>query len=247
VKILFLDIETAPNKAYCWGLFEQNISHDQVEESGYILCWSAKWYGKPRIHFASEQKAERIDVLRPIHALLDEAEIVIHFNGTKFDIPILNREFVKHGLTPPSPYRQIDLLRVVRRAFRFESNKLAYVTEALGLQGKMHHEGFKLWVGCMNGDKKSWRTMGAYNRRDVTIMEPLYERLRPWIDRHPNIPSSHGIGCPKCGSNNVQRRGVQVAISQTYLRLQCQACGGWFRSSKTLVRDTDERGVNIAS
>ena len=246
MKILFLDIETAPNKAYVWGLFDQNISHDQVEESSYILCWSAKWYGKPKSYFASAEHKTRQEVLEPIYALLNEADIVVHFNGKKFDIPILNREFVKHGMTPPSPYRQIDLLQVVRRAFRFESNKLAYVTEALGLQGKMHHEGFQLWVGCMNGNRQAWKTMGAYNRRDVTILEPLYERLRPWIMRHPALQSASGLACPKCASKDVQRRGVQVAISQTYVRYQCQACGGWFRSSKTLVTDREERGVNIA-
>lgn len=245
MRILFLDIETAPNLAYVWGLFDQNIAHDQMEESSYILCWSAKWYGKPKIYFASGEKKSRAEVLKPIHALLDQAEIVIHFNGRKFDVPVLNREFVKHGLKPPSPYRQIDLYQVVRRTFRFESNKLAYVTQALGLQGKMHHEGFKLWVGCMKGDRKAWQTMGEYNRNDVLIMEPLYERLRPWIGRHPALQSD-GLACPKCCSKNVQRRGVQVAVSQTYVRLQCQDCGGWFRSSKVLVRDKDERGVNIA-
>ncbi|NIV35232.1 MAG: hypothetical protein GWN58_38990, partial [Anaerolineae bacterium] len=41
--------------------------------------------------------------------LLDEADAVVHYNGKKFDIPTLNREFVKYGFTPPSPYKQIDL------------------------------------------------------------------------------------------------------------------------------------------
>lgn len=245
LKILYVDIETAPNTAFVWGLWEQNVSHDQLQESSYILCWSAKWHGKPRIHFASGEKKSRLEVLQPIHELLNQADIVVHFNGKKFDIPILNREFIKHGLTPPSPYRQIDLLQVVRRNFRFESNKLAYVTEALGLQGKMHHEGFQLWVRCMRGDRQAWKKMGEYNRNDVVIMEPLYERLRPWIVGHPNMQTL-GLACPKCESKNVQRRGVQVAISQTYVRLHCQACGSWFRSSKVLVRDTEERGVNIA-
>lgn len=246
MKILFLDIETAPNLAYVWGLFDQHISHDHLEESSYILCWSAKWYGKPKIHFASAEKKSAQDVLKPIHALLDDADIVIHFNGKKFDVPVLNREFIKHGLTPPSPYKQIDLYQVVRRTFRFESNKLAYITQALGLQGKMHHEGFKLWVGCMKGDRACWQKMGEYNRNDVVIMEPLYERLRPWINRHPAIHTGNGLACPKCGSKKTQRRGVMVATTQTYIRLQCQECAGWFRSSKVLVRDKDERGVNIA-
>jgi DNA polymerase elongation subunit (family B) len=245
MSILFLDIETAPNRAYVWGLFDQNISHDQLEESSYVLCWAAKWYGKSHVYFASAEKQTHAEVLKPIHALLDEAEVVIHFNGTKFDIPVLNREFVKCGITPPSPYKQIDLLRVARKAFRFESNKLAYITQTLGLQEKEKHEGFQLWVKCMKGDPKAWRVMEKYNRNDVVILEPLYERLRPWIDKHPTLVTGLGVHCPKCGSGKHQRRGQQVAVSRVYQRYHCQDCGGWFRSSKSERGRQVERGVNI--
>jgi DNA polymerase elongation subunit (family B) len=245
VKTLFLDIETAPNRAYVWGLFDQNISHDQVEQSSYILCWTAKWYGKKPVYFESAEDQSHKSVLKPIHQLLDEADVVIHFNGTKFDIPILNREFVKHGFTPPSPYKQLDLYRVVRRAFRFESNKLAYVTEALGLQGKTKHSGFQLWVRCMKGERKAWKEMEEYNRNDVAILEPLYERLRPWIDKHPTMVISDGMACPRCGSEHTQKREKQVAVSRTYARYHCQSCGGWFRSNKSKASDKVERGVNI--
>jgi hypothetical protein len=244
LRILLVDIETAPNISYVWGLWDQNISHEQLVESSYILCWSAKWLGEKKVYFESAEKQTRLGVLTPIHALLGDADVVIHFNGTKFDIPILNREFVKQGLPPPAPYKQIDLLRVVKRAFRFESNKLAYITQALGLQGKVKHEGFQLWVGCMNGEKASWRTMEKYNRNDVAILEPLYTRLLPWIGNHPL--RNQGLACTRCGSTKTQRRGVQVAKTQVYVRLQCQECGGWFRSNKVLVRDKEERGVNIA-
>jgi DNA polymerase III epsilon subunit-like protein len=248
MKTLFLDIETAPNTAYVWGFFDQNISHDQIEESSYILCWSAKWYGEKTVQFASAEKKTHKEVLKPVHKLLDEADVVVHYNGTKFDIPILNREFIKHGFTPPSPYKQLDLLRVVRQAFRFESNKLAYVTEALGLNKKLDHDGFKLWVRCMKGDREAWRKMEAYNRNDVQIMEPLYERLRPWIAKHPNmVETTDKLNCPKCGSTKIQSRGTQVALTRTYQRYHCQGCGGWFRSNKSLSSAKGERGVNIAA
>lgn len=244
---MLLDIETAPNKCYVWGLFEQNISHDQVEESSYILCWSAKWYGQQKVHFSSTEKQSRLDNLLPMHALLGEADIVIHYNGNKFDIPVLNREFLKHGLGPPSPYKQIDLYRVIKRAFRFESNKLKAILKELDMENKLEHEGFKLWTDCMDGKPSAWRKLGAYNRKDVTILEPLYERLRPWIPNHPNINALEtGLACPKCGSTKTQERGVQVTISRVYQRHHCQHCGAWFRSNKSLPSEQEERGVNIA-
>ena len=182
-----------------------------------------------------------------MHALLDEADIVIHYNGNKFDIPVLNREFLKHGLGPPSPYKQIDLYRVIKRAFRFESNKLKAILKELDMENKLEHEGFKLWTDCMDGKASAWKKLGAYNRKDVTILEPLYERLRPWIPNHPSVTALElGMACPKCGSKKTQERGVQVTVTRVYQRHHCQQCGGWFRSNKSLATDREERGVNIA-
>jgi len=52
-KILFLDIESAPSRVYTWGLFNQNIALNQIEEPGYTLCWAAKWFGKKKMLFSS--------------------------------------------------------------------------------------------------------------------------------------------------------------------------------------------------
>ena len=84
-------------------------------------------------------------MLEGIHSLLDEADAVCHYNGTKFDMPTLNKEFLVHRMTPPPPMKQIDLLRVVKSQFRFPSNKLDYVAQRLGLGKKKDHEGHTLW------------------------------------------------------------------------------------------------------
>lgn len=59
MKILLLDIETAPNTVYTWGLFKQNIAINQIESPGYILCWAAKWLGDDRMFFSSLRKGYR--------------------------------------------------------------------------------------------------------------------------------------------------------------------------------------------
>jgi len=247
MRILQLDIESAPNRVYSWGLWDQNIATSQVEETGYVLCWSAKWFGEGEILFDSVKAPGRKPMLTRIHKLLDEADVVVHYNGLKYDIPTLNKEFIKSGMTPPAPYKQVDLYQVVRRAFRFESNKLDFVSEALAIGRKVKHEGFKLWVDCMDKDRpnheRAWRKMERYNKGDVKLLEKLYRRLRPWIVRHPNVAG--GLSCPKCGSEKVQRRGAQVAQFRTYARYQCQACAGWFRGSKAIDHGKQERGVNI--
>lgn len=231
-RILLLDIETAPNRGYFWGLFKQDISHHQVETSSYVLCWSAKWYDDKGVQFQSVQHQSAKKMLKPIHALLDEADVVVHYNGQKFDVPTLNKELVIHGFGPPSPYKQIDLLHVVREVFRFESNKLDAVLQALKLGQKVEHRGFKLWIGCMAGDAGCWAEMTKYNKYDVIALQLLYDIVRPWIHNHPNLALYHDGRpvCPVCQSTHVQRRGKEIARSRWYYRYQCRvpSCGKWF-------------------
>ena len=131
MKILLLDIEVAPNLAHCWGLFKQNIAISQLLESGYTLCWAAKWYGEKPIYFDSIHQSRPLKMIKAIHKLVAEADAVVHYNGTKFGMPILNKDFLLHGLPPPAPYAQIDLYKTVKSRFRFPSNKLDYIVKEL--------------------------------------------------------------------------------------------------------------------
>lgn len=247
-KILLLDIETAPNKVYSWGLWDQNIATNQVEESSYVLCWAAKWLDGEDTMFSSVKKTTARRMMWGMHRLLNEADIVVHYNGVKFDIPTLNKEFITLGIAPPAPYKQVDCLREVKRMFRFQSNKLDFVSQALGIGSKKEHEGFKLWIACMRGDKEAWKRMEAYNRQDVLLLETLYKRLRPWIEKHPNIGAFEDIlSCPKCGSEKKQRRGFAVTQIMKYPRYQCASCGGWFRGNKSVSLRKGERAANVVS
>lgn len=234
MKILLLDIETSPNTAHVWGLWQQNVSINQLMESSYVLCYAAKWLGEDEVHFDSVHQSKPKAMLKGIHVLLDEADAVVHYNGTKFDIPTLNKEFLLHRYNPPSPYKQIDLLRVVRSNFRFPSNKLDYVSQRLSLGKKHAHEGHDLWVKCMNGDKDAWGRMESYNIQDVVLLESLYSTLLPWIKSHPNhnLYTSDTV-CPTCSGHRLQKRGTAVSITGTYQRYQCKDCGSWSQGAKT--------------
>lgn len=53
LRLLMLDIETSPNLAAVWGLFNVNIGINQIIKPGGTLCWAAKWYGEKEIMFSS--------------------------------------------------------------------------------------------------------------------------------------------------------------------------------------------------
>jgi DNA polymerase elongation subunit (family B)/predicted RNA-binding Zn-ribbon protein involved in translation (DUF1610 family) len=248
LKILLLDIETAPHRVYAWGLWDQNIAINQIEEPGYTMCWAAKWYNDTQTHFMGLNKHSKQEMLRGIHTLIDEADAVVHYNGTKFDMPILNQEFIYHEFPRPSPYKQIDLLRTARKQFRLPSNKLSYVSEYLGLGSKVHHKGMTLWRDCMAGDKEAWEVMQEYNIRDVQLLEDMYVRLLPWIDGHPNIGLHRLDGlhhCPKCGSTHLHRRGHYYTNTMRYQRLQCQACGAWSRERANNLSADERRNIIV--
>jgi hypothetical protein len=228
-----------------WGLWQQNVSLNQLLESGEVICFAAKWVGAEETIFFSKFHHGKDEMVSAAHALLDEADAVIHYNGQRFDIPHLNREFVEMELSPPSPYSQIDLLKVVKKQFRFPSNKLDYVTKALGLDHKVQNSGHTLWVKCMAGDYQAWEEMKKYNVQDVVITEQLYDRLLPWIPSHP----AHGLydenefpTCPNCGSVELEKRGRAYTSVSSYQRLCCRKCGKWSRGNKRLS-GIDIRGV----
>lgn len=245
MKILLLDIETAPNTAYVWGLFNENIPLARLLESSYTLCWAAKWYGEKKVFFDSVHKSTQKEMLKGIHALLNECDVVIHYNGTRFDIPILNKEFVLNGFKPPAPYKQVDLLRTARRQFRFTSNKLDYVADALGL-GNKRDTTFNLWVECMANKASAWKTMEAYNKQDVALLEKVYDVFKPWIKGHANaaLYESNGLVCPTCGSKHFVRRGIARTTTCSYQRFQCSDCGSWFRGTKNIGHKISEKYVH---
>jgi hypothetical protein len=252
MKILLLDIETAPNLAHVWKLFDENVGLKQLIDSSYTLCWSAKWYKEPDVYFSSVFHTDMKSMLVGIHKLLGECDAVVHYNGTRFDIPTLNKEFILHAMPPPAPYKQIDLLKTVKDRFRFPSNKLEYVAHILGVGDKIDTSkagGHELWVKCMAGDEAAWKTMQEYNINDTVILEKVYDRLMPWIKGHANHnlysdTSGDAPLCPNCGGSEHQRRGFAYTTVGKYRRYMCKSCGAWFRNNKGLVPRTQETYVS---
>ena len=236
--MLLVDIETAPNLAYVWGMWQQNVSLDALVEPGYTLCWAAKWLGEKKVFFSSIHNTSEKKMIKEVWGLVNEADAVIHFNGRKFDMPTLNKEFLLYGFGPPAPYKEIDLLPVCRKQFRFPSNKLDYVARALGVTEKVKHMGYTLWTKCMAGDDKAWKQMEKYNRGDVKTLEEVYDKLLAWIPSHPNhglyVDSEKPV-CVNCGSDHIQKRGTEKAQAHIYPRFKCINCGKWMRGRSNVT------------
>jgi hypothetical protein len=245
-KVLTIDIETSPNLAHVWGLWDQNIGLAQLREVGEVISFASKWYGQAPVEFRSNFHDGHDVMVERAWDLMNEADAIVHFNGVTFDMKHLHKEFLLAGLTPPSPHKDIDLLRVVKSRFRFPSNKLQYVSTALGLGGKVQHSGHELWVRCLQGEASAWEEMKLYNIQDTVLTEQVYDYLRPWIKNHPalvTLTSDDELLCDNCGSADLIEDGVFRAPKLIYPRLQCQHCGAWRRGTKAIGRGSATHSI----
>lgn len=248
-KILVLDIETAPETAYIWKRFKETVGQTQIKEPGYLLCMAWQWLGEDEVHtiglynnrswnrgIKNDDKA----IIKKAHELLSEADIVVGHNVRSFDIATLNSRFVYYGFPPPTPYKVCDTLEILKKRFHLPSNSLESASHYFGIQIK-DKQPFTLWRGCLEGDPDSWEKIMTYCAHDVTVVAQLYVKLIPWIDAHPNMGLLEEDGsqviCPKCGSKNLERRGVQRTTVHVYQRFQCKDCGGWSRCRTPIKMD----------
>jgi hypothetical protein len=243
-RILICDIETAPNIAYVWRFFKENISAKQVLENCSIMCYSAKWLGEKEIFYESAQKQGEKKMLKKLNVLLDEADMVVGHNSSRFDMPKIRGRSLLHGLPVASPYKDVDTCSIARKEFGFDSNSLEYLAKVFGLTPKSPHRkfpGFELWSECLKGNDEAWAEMEAYNIQDIGTTEELYLKVRPFARQHPNVAvyaANDEIACPKCGSvdskghkHGNEKRGYQYTNVGQYARYKCKnpECGGWHR------------------
>lgn len=245
MKILLLDIETAPILGYAWQKWDTSII--DFEKPSFILSIAWKWLGEKEISAKAlpdyddyNPHADDKFLVLDLWKLLDDADIVVAQNGDAFDIKKSNARFLIHGLSPPSSYRTVDTLKLAKKHFKFDSNSLDDLCKMLNIGEKKRHPGFSLWKGCLSGDPKSWETMVGYNKHDIVLLEGLYLRLRPWATNHPNVNPPEikdHVHCPTCGSENVQRRGFSHSRLQTRQRWNCTACGSWYTGAIVKKQD----------
>ena len=251
-RIVTLDIETAPLESYTWGLWQQDVALNQIINEWTILSFSAKWLDSKEVIYKDTggrgKNKVRDDkaLMRELWKILDEADIVIAQNGQQFDVKKINARMLMHSMLPYSPIKVIDTMLVAKAKFAFTSNKLAWMSQHLTNAKKDEHKqfpGFELWVECLKDNPKAWKEMQRYNKIDVLATEELYLKMRPWIPNHPNINTYNDTeipACNKCGSEQLQKRGLARTQVGEYVRYQCQGCGGWCRD-RVLINTKSKR------
>jgi hypothetical protein len=248
-KILLWDVENSHNIVATFGLYNTTIRHENVLQPWFMICAAWKWLGQSKINSVSllddtgrfkEDYTDDYHVIETLHKVLSEADAVIAHNGDRFDLRKFNARAVQHGLDPIPPVVQIDTLKIARKHFCFNYNKLDYLGHYLGVGQKVNVNN-QLWLDCLVGKPKAIREMVRYNKGDITLLEDVFRILAPYADAKLNFNHFFGDGhlCPTCGSDNLQRRGWLLTRASKKQRFHCQSCGSWSsapESNKGIVR-----------
>jgi len=213
------------------------INPESLVTDRYIICAAWQWEGSNKIETLSvldDPKRYKKDphddtyVVTKLREILAGADTLVAHNGDQFDKRYIDTRILVHGLEPLPPINSVDTYKVAKSKFYLNSNKLDYIGKLLKV-GQKAKTSPGLWMRVLNGEAKAVKEMVEYNKQDVTLLRNVYMKLRPYINTQLSREFFGEDGCPKCGSQKIQSRGVHRAITKEYQRFQCQSCGGWFR------------------
>ena len=247
LKIGTLDIETAPLDSRTWGLYDQNVGLNMINNEWTILsyCFKPLTGGSRSVVYrdTSNEADPRADgeLLSELHALLHDTDIIIGQNAKRFDVRKINARLILEGFAPYRPVKVQDTMLMARSAAAFTSNKLEWLSQYLSPRPKLKHKdfpGFELWSACLDGNPKAWASMRKYNIADVLATEDVYKKLRPWARGHINVAAYNDedhMQCACCGSDSL-RLDERSAFTQVgeYRQYQCNGCGAWQRDRYTI-------------
>jgi DNA polymerase elongation subunit (family B)/predicted RNA-binding Zn-ribbon protein involved in translation (DUF1610 family) len=249
-NVLLYDIETSLELVSVFDLQHNDyIDPSSIVLERHLVSVAWKLLDAPKVHAVSlldNQKLFERDphndkhVLEVFSKVLMEADVVVGHNSDAFDMKFIETRMLHHNMDPLPPITSLDTYKAAKARFRFNSNKLTYLGSFLGV-GKKMETSHGLWMKVLNGDKKAIKEMVEYNKEDVRLLERVFKKLQPYMANHINRELYGEVGCPRCGSNHIQSRGVHRAISNTYQRFQCQECHGWFREVKAKTKRTNHR------
>jgi DNA polymerase elongation subunit (family B) len=233
LKILLMDLELTYAIYYAYpSNREQYLSGSNIKHDQFCTCAAWKWLHESSTHvvkitdnkrqFKEDFRNDRV-VAEKLHALMEEADVIVAHNGDRFDIKHANTLFRKHGLGPIPQRKSIDTLKVAKKYFAFPGNSLDMLSKRFGSTGKNRKPN---WYKMTDGDATEINIAAKYCKNDVVELEKVFVELRPYITNFPRIRSSvPPTECECCYSKRIQSRGKQLFNNSLQRVYRCAECG----------------------
>lgn len=227
---LFFDIETSPNIGLFWEAgWKKTIDYSNIIKERAIICICYKWEGEKEVYSLSwDSKQSDKKMLDKFIEIANQASELVGHNGDKFDLTWIRTRCLFHGIPALPNYVTIDTLKISRNKFRFNSNKLNYIADYLGLGTKIKTE-FGLWKSILlEKDKDSMEKMIKYCKKDVILLEKVYSRLKTFVEpkfHYGVLFGSDRAACPECGSEDLTKVNSRTTASGLKkIQYKCNTC-----------------------
>lgn len=234
VKRLFFDIETSYNIVKSWRIgYNLNLNPDNIIHERAIICLSYKWEGEDKVHSLAWDNGNDKEIVEKFVEVLKDATEVVGHNIDRFDLKWLMTRAAFHGILALPKYVSYDTLKKAKAHFNFNSNKLNYIGQFLGVGAKHNYQskyqGLEMWDKViLSNDKEALKEMVFYCEQDVVLTEDVFNKLRPYTE----ASTHHGVhngkdscSCPNCGGEQVALHQTSVTRAGTIKRLmECGNC-----------------------
>lgn len=182
LKVLIYDIETSYNIVKSWRVgYNLNINPSDILAERKIICVSWKWLGEDTVYNLQwDGMQDDYSLLANFIPVLNEADLIVAHNGDRYDLKFIKTRALIHGLPMLIDYPQFDTLKVAKKKFMFNSNKLDYISEYLGFGNKIKTS-MELWDDIiLRSCPEAMTKMVAYCDMDVILLEKVYNKLVSW-------------------------------------------------------------------
>ena len=239
-KILFFDIETS----YCQGWFwrpgyKLSIDYNQVLKESAIICLCYKYNNSSKIEYLTWKKGDDKDLCLKFASILKDVDVVCGHNSDKFDIPWFRTRLLFHGAKNIPIIQSIDTLKISRSKFKFNSNRLDYLGKFFGFGGKKDTGGIELWHKIIqNNDVSAMTKMVKYCKRDVLLLEKIYNKLEVFTAPKVHagvLKGNNRCSCPGCGSNRTISDGNLItSLGIRKKKMNCKSCNRYFTINESV-------------
>jgi DNA polymerase elongation subunit (family B) len=230
-KRLFFDIETSPNIGFFWQSgYKLNIPYDNILKERAIICICYKWEGDDKVYSLNwDKNQDDKAMLEKFIAVANEAYELVGHNGDRFDLPWIRTRCLFHGIPCFPNYTTIDTLKQARSKFRFNSNRLDYIAQYLGVGEKSETGGFDLWKDIvLNNSQIAMKTMIDYCKNDVVILEKVFQHIKNYVPHKSHfgvLETGEKTSCPECGSEDLRHSQTRYSAAGTpRVQVQCNDC-----------------------
>jgi len=238
-KRLFYDIETSYNIVKSWRIgYNLSLQPEDIIKERAIITIAYKWEGEKDVTVLSWDKGCDKKIIEDFVKVMSEADELVGHNVDRYDTKFIMARALKHNISVLPKYQSTDTLKLAKKHFMLNSNKLDYIAQYLGIGHKTKHRGLEMWDDIiLRNDSKALEEMIEYNVQDVFLTEQVYHKLMEYSlpkVNHASKQTGDKHTCPQCGSDHAELHKTYISSTGTKTRLMnCLNCSTNFTINNT--------------